>query len=112
MPLRFYRRFRAGPFRLNLSKRGVSYSVGRRGLWFTAGRRGLRTSVGIPGAGLGWYEQRRLRPPSAPLSKNGDSKGIQYIAPASILPAPRGTDWIAIAGIVAVIVATAWVIWR
>jgi Protein of unknown function (DUF4236) len=28
MPLRFYRRFRAAPFRLNLSKRGVSHSIG------------------------------------------------------------------------------------
>ena len=27
MPLRFYRRFRAGPFRLNVSKGGVSWSV-------------------------------------------------------------------------------------
>jgi Protein of unknown function (DUF4236) len=31
MPLRFYRRFRAGPFRMNLSKGGVSWSVGGKG---------------------------------------------------------------------------------
>jgi hypothetical protein len=31
MPLRFYGRFRAGPFRLNVSKRGLSASVGTRG---------------------------------------------------------------------------------
>jgi hypothetical protein len=81
MPLRFYRRFRSGPFRLNLSKRGVSYSVGTRGLWFTAGRRHIRTSVGLTGSGWWWYQQRRLRRPSAP-SKNG------VLAPV----APKGTS--------------------
>jgi Protein of unknown function (DUF4236) len=71
MPLRFYRRFRAGPFRMNLSKSGVSYSFGRKGAWLTTGHNHARVSVGLPGSGLGWYEQRRLlRPaisvPSAP----------------------------------------------
>jgi len=28
MPLRFYRRFNAGPFRINLSRSGVSSSIG------------------------------------------------------------------------------------
>jgi hypothetical protein len=39
MPLRFYRRFKAGPFRINVGKRGVSYSVGGRGFWYTVGRK-------------------------------------------------------------------------
>jgi hypothetical protein len=95
MPLRFYRRFRARPFRMNVSKRGVSYSVGTRGLWFTAGRRHIRTSIGLPGTGLGWYERRRL---PRPVSTSP--------APAPILPAPNATQWIAIAGIIVVIVGT------
>jgi hypothetical protein len=33
MPLRFYRRFRAGPLRVNLSKHRDSWSVGGRGAW-------------------------------------------------------------------------------
>jgi hypothetical protein len=37
MPLRFYRRFRAGPFRLNFSKSGMSYSFGGRHAWLTFG---------------------------------------------------------------------------
>ena len=60
MPIRFYRRFRAGPLRLNLSKRGASMSVGTKGLWYTAGNGRQRVSMGIPGTGLGWYSQRRL----------------------------------------------------
>jgi gamma-glutamyltranspeptidase len=61
MPLRFYRRFNAGPFRVNLSRSGASWSVGRRGAWFTIGTDRARTSVGIPGTGFGWYVQRRIR---------------------------------------------------
>lgn len=41
---------------MNLSKRGVSYSVGTRGLWLTVNKRGLRTTVGVPGTGLGYYK--------------------------------------------------------
>ncbi|SRR5579885_2542079 len=62
MPLRFYRRFRTGPFRLNLSKGGVSFSVGGRGAWLTFGRGRVRTTVGLPGTGLSWTEQHRLSP--------------------------------------------------
>ncbi len=72
MPFRFYRRFRAGPFRMNLSKSGVSYSVGGRGAWFTAGHGHTRTSLSIPGTGVGWYEQHQTRrrplPPGRALS--------------------------------------------
>ena len=65
MPIKFYRRFRAGPIRLNVSKGGISYSVGGRGAWLTTGHGRQRVSVGIPGTGLGWYRQRRLPQSSA-----------------------------------------------
>ena len=64
MSLRFYRRFRAGPFRVNLSKNSVSWRVGGKGAWVTFGNRRVRTSLGIPGTGLGWYEQRQLTTPA------------------------------------------------
>jgi hypothetical protein len=60
MPLRFNRRFTAGLFRVNLSRSGVLWSLGRRGVWLTIGRNRVRTSVGIPGTGIGWYEQRAI----------------------------------------------------
>jgi|ERR1700687_3504388 len=66
MGFRFRRSFKVAPgFRLNLSKSGVSTSVGRRGLWFTIGRRGTRTTVGIPGTGLSYAEQSKLPRPVA-----------------------------------------------
>jgi hypothetical protein len=47
--LRFYRRFRIAPgLRINLSKSGVSTSVGR-GAWFTIEPRG---TFGIPGTAI------------------------------------------------------------
>ena len=60
MGFRFQRRIRILPgFRLNVSKTGVSGSVGRRGAWFTFGPRGTRETIGIPGSGLSYTEQQR-----------------------------------------------------
>ena len=60
MGFRFQRRIRLGPgFRINLSKSGVSGSVGGRGAWFTIGPRGTRSTVGLPGTGLSYTEQSR-----------------------------------------------------
>jgi hypothetical protein len=59
MGLRFSRRFRIVPgLRLNLSRSGVSASVGRRGAWFTVGPRGTRETIGIPGTGISYSEQQ------------------------------------------------------
>jgi Protein of unknown function (DUF4236) len=64
MRLRLWRRFRIVPgIRANLSRSGVSLSVGRRGAWYTTGPRGRRVTAGWPGTGLFWTE--RL-PPAAP----------------------------------------------
>jgi len=64
MSLRFYRRLRAGPLRVNLSKHRVSWSVGGRGAWVAFGDGRVRTSLGIPGTGLGWYAQQQLVTPA------------------------------------------------
>jgi hypothetical protein len=57
---RFRRSFRVVPgVRLNLSKTGVSTSIGRRGLWFTLGPRDTRSTAGLPGTGVSYTEQSR-----------------------------------------------------
>jgi hypothetical protein len=62
MTLRFFRRVRIIPgLRANLSRSGVSLSVGRRGAWYTAGPRGQRATVGLPGTGLFWTERLPAR---------------------------------------------------
>ena len=51
--LRFTRRIRIVPgITLNLTRRGVSTSVGPRGFRTTFGRRGVRQTIGLPGSGL------------------------------------------------------------
>lgn len=50
---RFSRRIPLGPFAaLNLSKGGVSVTLGPRGAHVTVGKRGARWSTGLPGTGL------------------------------------------------------------
>jgi Protein of unknown function (DUF4236) len=99
MPLRFYRRFRAGRLlRMDLSRRGVSDSFGGRGLWLTVGPRDSRTSVGVPSTGLHWYQQRRFPPPA-----NDD---------VPFLPRPHRSNLFAIMGIAAVVLTVLALIWR
>ncbi len=55
MGFRFYRRIRVLPgVTLNLSKRGISASVGVRGAHVTVGHGKVRETVGIPGSGLSY----------------------------------------------------------
>lgn len=52
----FYRKsIGIGPFRVNLSKSGVGYSVGGRGFRSGVSSRGKKyTTFGIPGTGIGY----------------------------------------------------------
>ena len=53
MPVRFQRRIKIFPgVQLNLSKGGISVTVGFRGAHLTFNRHGIRHSVGLPGTGL------------------------------------------------------------
>jgi hypothetical protein len=55
MGFRFRRTVRLLPaLRLNLSKSGVSASVGTRGAWLNFGRDGTRTTVHLPGTGISY----------------------------------------------------------
>ncbi len=58
MGFRFQRSLRLAPgLRLNLSKGGLSATVGRPGASVNIGRRGIEGSAGLPGTGLS-YRQR------------------------------------------------------
>jgi hypothetical protein len=72
--MRLWRRIRIGPgITLNLSKSGISTTVGVRGAHLTlGGRRGGRATIGIPGTGISYVEPLRAsrggtyKPPSHP----------------------------------------------
>jgi len=83
MGFRFSRRIRVAPgIRLNLSKSGVSTSVGGRGAWLTFGRR-PRATISLPGTGLS-YSQTLGGPPPRPASP---AAGL-VPAPAALAPEP------------------------
>jgi hypothetical protein len=59
MPLRFHRVLNIIPglFRLNLSKGGLSGSVGPRGADVNIGKHGVTTNAGLPGTGLSYRQK-------------------------------------------------------
>lgn len=62
MPIQFRRRIRLLPgVWLNLSKSGVSTSIGGKGVTVNLGKNGRRTTVSLPGTGLS-YTQRSSSP--------------------------------------------------
>lgn len=70
MGWRFQKRITIFPgFRLNLSRRGISTSIGPRGASLTVHKHGVDANVGLPGSGLSyreriarWPKQRRSSP--------------------------------------------------
>jgi Protein of unknown function (DUF4236) len=82
MGLRFYRRIRLLPgVRANLSRSGVSTSIGGRGHWLTFGRRGTRVTASIPGTGISYTHQSAVKAPRA-----------AHVAPVTE-PSPKGRAW-------------------
>jgi hypothetical protein len=59
---RFRRSFKVAPgVRINLSKSGVSTSIGTRRAHVTVGRGQVRETVGLPGSGLSYTEVHSTR---------------------------------------------------
>lgn len=55
MAFRFRRTIRLAPgIRLNISKSGISTSLGPRGASLTVGKRGIYANTGIPGTGMSY----------------------------------------------------------
>lgn len=62
MGFRFKKSINVGPFRVNLSKSGIGYSVGGKGARYTKTANGkTRTTLNIPGTGLSYVEETGKR---------------------------------------------------
>ncbi len=82
----FYRKsVNFGPFRVNLSKSGVGYSVGGRGFRVGKSARGRRYSAfSIPGSGVGYR-----------TSSKGSGKGCGCLVLITAIPASLAlSHWI------------------
>jgi len=84
MPLRFWRRISILPgVTLNISKTGVSVTLGFRGARWTIGRRGHTASVGLPGTGLSYREQ---------VSHESAIEGVRKLTDDEPTTAPKGSS--------------------
>lgn len=73
MGLRFRRSFKLAPgLRMNLSRSGLSWSVGPRGASMSYGKRGIASNLGLPGTGLSYRQSQgaksRTRESGQPLT--------------------------------------------
>ena len=111
MPFRFQRRFRILPgLRLNLSKSGVSTSIGTRGAWFMIGPRGTRTTVGLPGTGLSCTEQTSARRSAPKVTSYGEIPSTQPVDAENASTDPGATEQEPALSALAVILALAVIV--
>jgi len=97
MPFRFRKSIKLGKgFKLNLSKSGVSTSIGGKGLSLNLGKRGPRVTAGIPGSGIS-YSSNLTSPKSV-----GSSPPTNHINAASTrAPLSRKTILSVLGGFIA-----------
>ena len=101
MSWRFQKRIRVGPFlRLNVSKGGVSTSLGTRGAHVTLGHGQVRETVGIPGSGLSWTHSTNLSHVQPPPGAAEHVCQLPDCDPAMI-PAGRAIGFVLIIGLAA-----------
>lgn len=74
MPFRFRKSIKILPgVKINLSKSGVSTSVGKRGATVNFSKRGTRTTIGIPGTGLSYSSQTSTPKTTPQINRPYDS---------------------------------------
>ena len=77
-----------GGFKLNFSKSGVGISGGVKGARVGIGPRGVRTSLSVPGTGMSYVSERRLK--GSPVKQPAQPNEIH-----TTIPRPyKGTRWL------------------
>ena len=80
MGFRFRKRIRIAPgVNINISKSGVSTSIGGKGATVNIGKKGIRSTVGIPGSGMSYTSQLAK-------FKSGSNATDQHNGGSSLLP--------------------------
>lgn len=88
MGFRFRKTIRLLPgVRLNISKSGLSTSVGRPGATINVGKRGVRGTVGLPGSGLSYSDMlvKRQQRGAKPITFASDMSGASGTAGRNLL---------------------------
>jgi hypothetical protein len=84
MPFRFRRRIGLPGLHLNLSRSGVSATVGVRGMRVTLGKRPA-LNVGLPGSGISYRESLNSTPPAPPAAAPPRSVHVHWLWVALVL---------------------------
>lgn len=81
MGFRFRKQIKVVPgVKLNLSKSGVSTSIGKAGATVNVGKNGIKTTVGIPGSGMSYSVNENFDDNNSQSSKKSeDSKAMGRI---------------------------------
>ena len=80
MGFRLSKRFKLFPgVTINVSKSGVSTSVGTRGARMTFGHGKTRTTVGVPGTGIAYTEVRQENDVEHPDEEVSTIKGLVFL---------------------------------
>lgn len=91
MGFRFKKVIKIAPgIKLNVSKSGISTSIGPKGATMNVGRHGVRGTVGIPGSGLSYSQQlvNKHGKPSSAITGSRGGNGQQTLP----LPTPAGIE--------------------
>ena len=118
MGFRFSRHFKIAPgIRLNISKSGLSTSVGTKGAWFTVGSKGTRTTVGIPGTGISYTETHAAshRAPTAHLQPlEQPTRTLPADNLGEFAPMKAASDWygMIVAVIIGAVLGLIWMLVR
>lgn len=108
MSFRFRKSIKIAPgIRVNLSKSGVSTSIGPKGSTVNISKRGVKHTAGIPGTGLSYQSQvykAKKKPKAAPLAADPLTKPI----PLKSGPSGTGKFFATVGWIFAIIVFLIW----
>lgn len=108
MGFRFQRRIKIIPgVTLNLSKGGISTSIGVRGAHVTLGRGKQRVTVGIPGTGVSYTDVESTRPHALEAGKLPLSVTTEAPGEANEGASLSGLVWLVVVGLVVLTVILA-----
>lgn len=80
MGFRYRKRIRIAPgISLNLSKSGISTSIGGKGATLNVGKRGCRGTIGIPGTGISYSQKLFAENNDIAGEGGGDSRFLNYL---------------------------------
>lgn len=86
MAIRFRKTIKVAPgLKVNISKSGVSASVGVNGLTTNLSKRGVRSTVGVPGTGLSASRLHKQKPKHAIEQASISGKAVTVVCIAVVV---------------------------